>query len=319
MAQTDIWKLPTLPDVRRPPLGGDARPDTASTLPDQPAAPSRPRKRYWIGIAAAAVIAIIFTAIVVGLNHHPPSGNRPTGNHTAALTGPDGVVMGFFNAINTKHWRRAWKLEGYNISKSTGKTYKGWLRGYRTTTHNDNVTITSTRGNTVSVLLVAIQISGQAQMWHNDYTVQDGTIIIPHTVQKYLNPYLTWNVSLSRLSGNWKGRDGSSVRVYEDGIAVSHFRVSQNCRTHPSPPCNSGPGGQIPGGAIVYRLYSEGSNKAYATVVDNSTTHSSGSVTIKFHRSTDTIAMTTGQGGRTTYCGPHASTGPCKLVLSEAS
>ena len=69
----------------------------------------------------------------------------------------------------------------------------------------------------------------------------------------------------------------------------------------------------------MYRLYSEGSNKAYATVVDNSTTHSSGSVTIKFHRSTDTIAMTTGQGGRTTYCGPHASTGPCKLVLSEAS
>src|SRR5262249_11559783 len=263
------------------------------------------------------VTSHISQTIISRLNHHPPrSGTPQNGAHSSttpykALTGPNNVVMAYFNALNTKQWRWAWKLEGHNISKSTGTTYKEWRKGYRTT-HNNNVTITSTNGTTVSVLLVALQINGQAQICHNVYTVQEGAIIIAHDQQVHPNLYATWNGSFSSLYGDWAGPDGSNLRIYEDGIGVSHFRTSQNCRTHPSPPCNSGPSSQMLGGVIVYQLSSQTGNKAYGTVVDSSTAHSSRPVTIKFHRSTDSIVMITGPGHSTTYCGPHGSAESCK-------
>jgi len=317
MARTDIWKLPTLPGVRgsrqqsltSPPPGGEARPDTSSTLPDQPAVPRPPRRRYWIGVAAAAVIAIISTAIVVGLNHHSQSGNQSTRKHAAALT-PDGAVMAFSNALNHKDWLQAWRLEGQYVPRQ--KPYKVWRQGYQTT-YDNNITITSTDGNTVTVLLVAIQARGQALIFHKAFTVRKGPIVLAGDTRKYLNLPVHWNVSHSRLSGKWTGRDGSSLRIYEGGFGVRQFRVLQNCRTHPSPPCNSVTGSHIyPGGVIVFQLNNQSGNEAYGTIVDSSTNHPIVPVTIKFHRSTDSIAMITGQGGRTTYCGPHASTGPCK-------
>jgi hypothetical protein len=320
MARTDIWKLPTLPDVRgsrqqsltSPPPGGEARPDTSSTLPDQPAVHRPPRRRYWIGVAAAVVIAIISTAIVVGLNHHSPSGNHSTRKNQAALT-PDGAVMAFFNALNHKDWQRAWRLEGQYVVPR--QTYEGWRQGYQTTTHNDNITITSTHGTTVTVLLVAIQISRQALIFHKVYTVRKGPIVLAGDTRggRSFSLNVQWNVSHSRLSGEWTGRDRSSLRIYDDGIGVSQFSVPRNCRTHPSPPCNSVSGSHTyPGGVIVFRLYSETGTKAYGNIVDSSTNYPRVPVMIIFHRSKDTIAMITGQGSRTTYCRPRASTGPCK-------
>lgn len=323
MAHTDIWQLPTRPDVTdprqwpptSPPPGRETRPDKPSEPPGQHAAPRPPRKRYWIGVAAAAVIAIISTAIVVGLNHHSQSGNNSTSNHQAALT-PDGAVMAFFNALNRNDWRWAWRHEGQYVPGQ--KNYKNWRQGYQTT-HNNNVTITSTHRNKVTVLLVAIHVNRQALIFHKVYTVQKGPIVLAGDTRGLitLNANVLWNVSHSRLSGEWTGRDRSSLRIYDDGIGVSQFSASQNCRTHPSPPCNSGSGSHIyPGGVIVFRLESETSNKAYGTIVDSSTNYpivsSIDSVTIIFHRSKDTIAMTTGQGHSTTYCGPRASTGRCK-------
>jgi hypothetical protein len=317
MARTDIWKLPTLPDVRgsgqqsltSTSPGDEARPDEPSKPPGQDAAPRRPRKWYWIGAAAAAVIAIIATAIVVGLNHHSQSGNHPpTRSHPAALTS-DGAVMAFFNALNTKHWRWAWTIEGKYVG---GQTYKGWLDGYQDTTHNDNVTITSTRGKKVTVLLVAIQLSGKTIIFHNAYTVQKGPIVLAAgDTRPQINLNVAWNVSHSRLSGEWTGRDDSSLRIYDDGIGVRQFRVPKNCLAHPSPPCNSGSGSHTyPGGVIVFQLNNPIGNVAYGTIVDSSN-GSSGSVTIIFHRSTDTITVKiTGPAGSTTttYC----KTGHCK-------
>jgi len=314
MARTDIWKLPTLTDVRgsrqqsltSPPPGGEARPDTSSMLPDQPAVPRPPRRRYWIGVAAAAVIAIISTAVAVGLNHHSRSGNQSKRIHTAVT--PDGAVMAYVNALNHKDWRLAWRLEAKYVPGQL--PYKSWRQGYRTT-YNNYITITSTRGNAVTALLVAIQDSGKALIFHKVFTVQQGPIILARDSRNYVEFNVLWNVSHSRLSGKWTGRDGSSLRIYEGGFGVWQFRVPRSCRTHPSPPCNSVSGSHTyPGGVIVFQLDYQSGNEAYGTIVDSST-HSSGSVTIRFHRSTDTIAMITGQG-RTTYCGARASTGHCK-------
>jgi hypothetical protein len=311
MARTDIWKLPTLPDIRgprqqsltSPPPGGEARPDEPSKPPDQDAAPRRPRKWYWIGAAAAAVIAIISTVIIVGLNHQ-------TGNHRSTLIGPAGVVMAYFNAINRKDWPRFGQLGGRNVSKLNRTTFKATVHGYRRN-HNDNVTITSTHGSVVSVLIVAIQNSGWALTFHDVYTVYGGKITGASGSPASTFP-LSWNKSsLSKLSGNWKGQNGGSLRIYEDGIGVRHFRTFQNCGTSSSQTCNSMSGGKIyPGGVIVFRLYRERGNRGFGHIVASSP-HSNGHVTI--HRSKGIITMKiTGQAGSTTYCKTSASTGPCK-------
>jgi len=217
--------------------------------------------------------------------------------------------MAFFNALNTKHWWWAWTLEGQYVAP--GQTYERWLHDYQTpATHNDNITITSTHGKKVTVLLVAIQASRQAQIFHKVYRVNKGPkwpIVLAGDTRNQIN-LQPWNVSHSRLSGEWTGHDGSMLRIYDDGIGVRQFRVPKNCLAHPSPPCNSGSGSHIyPGGVIVFQLNNPTGNGAYGPIMDSSN-RSSGSVTIIFHRSTDIITMKiTGQAGSTTYCKTSAS------------
>jgi hypothetical protein len=163
-----------------------------STVADEPHPPTRAvRSRRWrvaAFVASAAVLLAGGTAFAAATlaTHHPQGqaglaatrsatpaasrANSPAAGPAAAAssqaterspapavaggrpTEPDGVVIAFFDAINKHDWPRVWALGGKNL----GTPYRQMVQGFAGTSHDD-VTITSTQSDSVSVFLVALR------------------------------------------------------------------------------------------------------------------------------------------------------------------
>ncbi len=97
----------------------------------------------------------------------PESSSTPT----TAPADPATVVQNFYAAINGGDYQTAWDLGGRNLSRS----YTSFASGFANTVHDD-LTITGTNGNVVSVVVVAQESDGRAHTYTGSYTVEDGVI-----------------------------------------------------------------------------------------------------------------------------------------------
>ena len=90
---------------------------------------------------------------------------------TDGATGPADTVNRFFQAINDRDYNTAWELGGKNLDMD----YDSFVSGFATT-DQDEVTIQSVDGDTVSVDLLARQTDGTQKSYSGQYTVVDGVI-----------------------------------------------------------------------------------------------------------------------------------------------
>jgi hypothetical protein len=88
-----------------------------------------------------------------------------------SATGPADTVNNFFKAINDRDYRTAWDLGGKNLDAN----YDSFVSGFATT-EQDDFTIASVDGDTVSVDLTARQTDGTQKSYTGQYTVVDGVI-----------------------------------------------------------------------------------------------------------------------------------------------
>ncbi len=84
---------------------------------------------------------------------------------------PGTVVQAYFDAINSKDYKRAWELGGKNV----GHPYDKFAAGFATTDH-DVLTVVSVQGTTVTADLTAFETNGTQKKFHGTYIVTDGTI-----------------------------------------------------------------------------------------------------------------------------------------------
>ena len=315
-----------------------------STVPDRqaavPAAVSSRRPGRWPAVALALLLAggVAFGVIKLTGDHHPSRGAssrakpadtaaagfpalstgaaaRPPseaataspapGTIGGALTSPDGVVIAFFKAINHRDWPRVWQLGGKNL----GAPYAQMVQGFAKTGHDD-VTITSTDGNSVSVLLIAVQTSGQAQFYQGAYLVANKAIVQGRQSLRATGPIEP--AIFSSFAGTWQGHD-RGLTISPGGLGVLRFRVFQYCSINPAPPCDSVSGNEIyPGGVTAFQLTRQSGNQAQGYIEDGSIPGTTGPITITFQPSADSLVMTTSsQSHGVTYCGQHAPAGLC--------
>lgn len=236
-----------------------------------------------------------------------PGGTPATTGNGHAPHAPDAVVTAFFSAVNHHHWQRAWQLGGKNLSRS----YSAFVQGFAGTARDD-VTITSTRGGTVLVLLAAIQADGHARTYHGSYQVSNGTI---RQGQETLHSNGSRGPAVfSAFAGPWSGHD-RGLTISARGLGIASFRVFGFCSPHRLiRPCDSVSGNIIyPGGVTVFQLTSRSGDRAHGSIQDSSAALSaSGPITVVFHRATDTITLTQpGQEAPGVYCGTHSPPGYC--------
>lgn len=238
----------------------------------------------------------------------PDSAGTPatTGNGRAPHA-PDAVVAAFFSAVNHHDWQRAWQLGGKNLSPS----YGDFVRGFAGTARDD-VTITSTRGGTVLVLLTAIQADGHARTYHGSYQVSNGTI---RQGRETLHSNGSRGPAVfSAFAGPWSGHD-RGLTISARGLGIASFRVLRFCSRHRLiRPCDSVSGNTIyPGGVTVFQLTSRSGDRAHGSIQDSSAALSaSGPITVVFHRATGTITLSQpGQEAPGVYCGTHSPPGYC--------
>ncbi|WP_371496598.1 DUF4352 domain-containing protein [Kitasatospora sp. NBC_00374] len=101
----------------------------------------------------------------------PGTPATPTATPTVSTAAPAQVVLDYVAAINSHDYARAWALGGRNL----GGSYQSFVAGFADTAH-DTVTITSVRGNTVGVVLDALQNDGSHRFYSGTYTVVNGVI-----------------------------------------------------------------------------------------------------------------------------------------------
>jgi hypothetical protein len=345
----DSWQAPVMapilpgvsesgPPPLAPPLSGYRPPPAGPPESSDVGAGPRPRRghrsAYWIVAAVVAVIVAISAVISLGLIRHSsanqPSanqspkgqspgnqsaGNQSPGNRSSrpsangqTTASPDAVVAAFFNAINQKDWAQLWRILGNRGQPGTADL-ASMKQGFAKTS-KDDFTITSTNGNEVTVLLVATEVNGTAQIFHASYTVSGG--VIAGSSSKHIADVSLGSSDFSTFSGNWLGSE-RTLNISPAGLGIAKFRAFKSCTSSSSPPCDSVSGNQIyPGGVIVFQLTSQSGNSAQGTIVDGSVPGSSGQVVITFQPSNDSIAMTTtAPNTPVSYCGPQAPAGLC--------
>jgi hypothetical protein len=333
----DIQQVPTaagidahLPSPPRParrqshgmPSSPPALKESRHQPPASPGSPRRRRchRRYWIGAAAVAVIAALSIGIMITRSHQstgPALNGQVLASHQSPGSGanaqaeasPASVVAAWYNAINQKDWAQVQRLWPGNTNQR--ESYAQTAQGFANT-RQDYLTITSTRGNKVLVLLTAVETGGTAQIFHNYYRVNNGVIV----QGKERQPPRTITVKqaiFSTFAGKWLG-NYRTLSISPEGLGIAQFRVFRSCASNPSPPCDSGSGNQIyPGGAIVFQLTRQINNQVEGYIIDSSVSGLSGRlITITFRPSVDTIALTTaGWSAPASYCGPRARVGLC--------
>lgn len=233
-------------------------------------------------------------------------GNTPTTsarNRTPRL--PDAVVMAYFTAINHRDWPLVWRLGGKNF----GASYAQMVQGFSQTQH-DSPTIIATDAGSVSVLLVAVQVDGQTQIYQGVYQVRKGAVRRATVSLRATQP--AESAKFPSLIGTWTGH-GRLLGISRSGLGIAQFRTYRSCATSPVPPCDSVSGNTIyPGGVIVFQLTSQHGRQAYGIIEGGSTLASSGRVAITFRPATDTVALVSGrQRTPVSYCGAGAPAGYC--------
>ncbi|MFI2202137.1 hypothetical protein ACH47Z_15465 [Streptomyces sp. NPDC020192] len=98
-----------------------------------------------------------------------PSPSITTGTEDAA--DPRSTVTRYFEAINNRDFKTAWDLGGKNLDAS----YSSFVSGFDQTAQDD-ATVESVDGTTVSVSLTARQTNGTQKSYSGRYTVVDGII-----------------------------------------------------------------------------------------------------------------------------------------------
>ncbi|MFC8568934.1 hypothetical protein ACFUIW_24590 [Streptomyces sp. NPDC057245] len=101
------------------------------------------------------------------------TGTEDTGTDDpyAAGDGPEATVTAYFDAINDRDFTTAWELGGKNLDPD----YTHFVAGFETT-DRDDVTVTGTAGDEVSVTVVAWDTDGTPTTYAGTYTVLDGVI-----------------------------------------------------------------------------------------------------------------------------------------------
>ncbi|MFB7084812.1 hypothetical protein [Streptomyces sp. NPDC056296] len=85
--------------------------------------------------------------------------------------GPEATVTAYFEAINNRDFQAAWELGGKNLDAD----YDHFVAGFETT-ERDEVTVTGTTGDEVSLTVVAWETDGSRTTYEGTYTVTDGVI-----------------------------------------------------------------------------------------------------------------------------------------------
>ncbi|BET48478.1 MULTISPECIES: hypothetical protein [Streptomyces] len=94
-----------------------------------------------------------------------------TDGTTTDETGPEATVTAYFDAINNRDFTAAWELGGKNLNQD----YDTFVAGFATT-QRDDVTVTGTSGDDVSVTVVAWETDGTQTTYEGTYTVSGGVI-----------------------------------------------------------------------------------------------------------------------------------------------
>lgn len=94
-----------------------------------------------------------------------------TEDTTANGSGPEATVTAYFDAINNRDFAAAWELGGKNLDQD----YDSFVAGFGTT-QRDDVTVTGTSGDDVSVTVVAWETDGTQTTFEGTYTVSGGVI-----------------------------------------------------------------------------------------------------------------------------------------------
>ncbi|MGW4433388.1 hypothetical protein [Streptomyces tendae] len=94
-----------------------------------------------------------------------------TDGTTTDETGPEATVTAYFDAINNRDFTAAWELGGKNLNQD----YDTFVAGFATT-QRDDVTVTDTSGDDVSVTVVAWETDGTQTTYEGTYTVSGGVI-----------------------------------------------------------------------------------------------------------------------------------------------
>ncbi|MGV9898466.1 hypothetical protein [Streptomyces tendae] len=94
-----------------------------------------------------------------------------TDGATTDETGPEATVTAYFDAINNRDFTAAWELGGKNLNQD----YDTFVAGFATT-QRDDVTVTGTSGDDVSVTVVAWETDGTQTTYEGTYTVSGGVI-----------------------------------------------------------------------------------------------------------------------------------------------
>jgi hypothetical protein len=96
----------------------------------------------------------------------------PTTPTTDDTADPATVVRNFYAAVNRQDYVTAWQLGGMNL----GQSYSSFAQGYATTVSSD-VTVVSTSGDVVDVVLTAQWTDGTTHEYTGTYTVENGQIV----------------------------------------------------------------------------------------------------------------------------------------------
>ncbi|MFF0691921.1 hypothetical protein ACFYU4_04740 [Streptomyces tendae] len=90
---------------------------------------------------------------------------------TTDETGAEATVTAYFDAINNRDFAAAWELGGRNLNQD----YDTFVAGFATT-QRDDLTVTGTSGDDVSVTVVAWETDGTQTTYEGTYTVSGGVI-----------------------------------------------------------------------------------------------------------------------------------------------
>src|SRR6266487_1352990 len=104
----------------------------------------------------------------------PPTTEAPPTTNISSET----VVRSYFDAINARNYRKAWRLGGKNF----GQSYTNFVQGFADTDH-DTLTVLKVNGSSVTIKLVATHIDGQQASLGGTYIVRQGEIVAAHVAR----------------------------------------------------------------------------------------------------------------------------------------
>jgi opacity protein-like surface antigen len=122
---------------------------------------------------AAAAVVVLFLASA----SHAAAMSSPTPGR-AQVSSLAAVAQAYYAAVNQRDWPRAWQLAGGNSRGYGTAAYRQWVGGY-TCTVRDHVTKITVKGNSLLVLVRALETGGITQDYKFSYVVRHGVLTHP--------------------------------------------------------------------------------------------------------------------------------------------